>query len=200
MTANFHLGGLILAGGSSRRMGQPKALLKLDGLTFLERWLRLLTPHTTNIVIVTGAHHAQITTAFPQAPVLFNPHHADGMFTSLRAGLTHLSDCDRILFSPIDFAAVLPGTISTLLATHAPVVKPRYLHQSGHPVLILRPAIDALLAAPATENAKHILAQLPNRYIDVDDWGVVTDCDTPEDYYLLTQRFRNFSQAQQKSS
>ncbi|WP_031500801.1 nucleotidyltransferase family protein [Bryobacter aggregatus] len=186
------IGGIVLAGGASSRMGQPKALLPLGGITMLERIVTLFQKHCTTICVVTGAHDRELREALPDfAPfLLHNAHYAAGMFSSLRTGLRHSSHCDRILFSPVDFAGVLPQTIEPLFESKAMVAKPRWQGQSGHPVLIGSDAIRALLEAGLESNAKEILAGFPSQYFDVDDRAVAEDCDTPEDYQRLISWWR----------
>lgn len=180
--------GLVLSGGASRRMGQPKALLQLGGVTLLERLVRIFAGFCDPVVVVTGAHHAELVAALPSLPaqLVFNEKHQSGMFSSMRKGVGVVSSAERILFSPVDFAGVKRGTIEALLrAPEASVVKPRWQGVSGHPVLIGRAAISALLAAPAEANAKEVLSALDARYVDVEDPFVAHDCDTPEDYERL---------------
>lgn len=50
-------GAIVLAGGDSTRIGQPKTLLKLNGATLLERVVGLLRPHFHQITVVTNYGH-----------------------------------------------------------------------------------------------------------------------------------------------
>ncbi|MBW1709766.1 MAG: molybdenum cofactor guanylyltransferase [Deltaproteobacteria bacterium] len=50
----YDITGLILAGGASLRMGQPKAQMRLSGQTILERVRSKLTPICREIIIVTN--------------------------------------------------------------------------------------------------------------------------------------------------
>lgn len=175
-------------------MGRPKALLPLGEETFLERLVRLFSAHVERCVVVTGAHHAEIVATLPNLAELLveNRHHALGQLSSLKTGLDQLPHAERVFFTPVDFASVLPGTLTQLLA--APpleVVKPRCDGRSGHPVLIARHAIECLLEAPVEGNAKQILSSLPACYIDVADRGTIEDVDTPEDYSRLLDRWRS---------
>jgi len=44
--------GIILAGGKSSRMGTDKGFLKLEGVTFVERIMKSISPFVDNIIIV----------------------------------------------------------------------------------------------------------------------------------------------------
>ena len=56
------LHGIILCGGKSRRMGQPKAWLPLGGETVLARVLRLLRPTVESIIVVAAGEPAALAT------------------------------------------------------------------------------------------------------------------------------------------
>jgi molybdenum cofactor cytidylyltransferase len=147
-----------------------------------------LSPFCEKILIVTGAHHTQILSKLPQleCQLVFNESHELGMFSSLRKGLSLVGPVSHVLFSPVDFANVQSASIAALFAApEVAVRKPRWNQQSGHPVLIGRTAVDELLNAPLDASAKQILSTLPSRYVEVDDPGVVQDCDTPADYQKL---------------
>jgi molybdenum cofactor cytidylyltransferase len=93
--------GLVLAAGSSRRMGSPKQLLVIDGKPLLE----LVVAHANaskldQVVVVLGAAADEIRSRVDlgRATVLLNPDHATGMASSLRAGLASLTDeVDRVV-------------------------------------------------------------------------------------------------------
>jgi molybdenum cofactor guanylyltransferase len=51
------LSGLVLAGGESRRMGRPKALLMFEGETLLERQVRLLRKVSRRVAVVGAPGH-----------------------------------------------------------------------------------------------------------------------------------------------
>lgn len=184
--------GIVLSGGASSRMGQPKALLRLGSETFVERLVGLFSQHCERVSIVTGAHHQEIAAALPHlsGALVFNAEHEAGMFSSLRRGLEAAGGAECVLFSPVDFAAVTAASVASLFDhPDVSVVKPRWSGHSGHPVLIDRKAIEALLRAPRDGNAKQVLAELPALYVDVDDEAVAQDCDTPEDYLKVVRLF-----------
>ena len=54
MIEQDNITGVILAGGKSSRMGTDKSLLKLDGITFLERIISAMNPWVKSIIIVSN--------------------------------------------------------------------------------------------------------------------------------------------------
>ena len=180
--------GIVLSGGASSRMGQPKALLELGGIGMAERLFKLFSEFCDPVWIVTGAQHDRIASALPQysPQLVWNVSHAEGMLSSLRTGLAQCGQASSVLFSPVDFAGVQRSTIQALFAVEQQaVVKPRWRGQSGHPVLIRTPAIQALNQARPGENAKAVLSRFEATYVDVEDRAVAEDCDTPDDYEKL---------------
>lgn len=75
------ISGFILAGGASRRMGTDKALLKLDGETFVERIAREVGQVTDSLTLVgnqpiPGLGLKQLTDVFPNWGALGGVHTA----------------------------------------------------------------------------------------------------------------------------
>lgn len=62
------LTGFVLAGGSSRRMGRPKAMLLIEGETMLERQIRLLRSVARRVVVVGGSLEYSTKFDVPVAP------------------------------------------------------------------------------------------------------------------------------------
>src|SRR4051812_20601196 len=82
---------IVLAAGEGTRFGQCKQLALLDGKPLLERTLdNLRASRITDVVVVLGAHAAQISSAiaFPRERVVVNAEYGQGISTSIRAGLS----------------------------------------------------------------------------------------------------------------
>jgi CTP:molybdopterin cytidylyltransferase MocA len=111
--------GLVLAAGSSRRMGSPKQLLLVDGKPLLE----LVVTHASassldQVVVVLGAAADQIRSRVDlgRATIVLNPDHAAGMASSLRAGLASLAEgVDRVVVILGDQPDVDAGLLNRLL-------------------------------------------------------------------------------------
>ena len=111
------IAGIVLAAGRSRRMGEPKAFLRLDGRTFLERAVNALREGgCQDVVVVTGpegdALSMRISAAAAElgARTAANPLAGSEQVDSLRAGLRALDDAvDAAIVVPVDVPRVSPG-------------------------------------------------------------------------------------------
>jgi molybdenum cofactor cytidylyltransferase len=184
---------LILAGGASTRMGQPKALLDWNGRTILERIERLFAPYAGRLIIVTG-HEPLVKPSIGEA--VRNPDPGRGMLSSLQCGLrAAASGVDAAIFLPVDYPAVQPGTIAALRdAWHAgpasAFVIPRCGGRRGHPILVTRRMFPELLALEPAAQARELIRSRRDEtvYVDVPDEGILFDIDTPGDYQALLRR------------
>ena len=199
MNPRCTIAAIILAGGASRRMGSPKALLKFRDETFLDRMIRLFADVTSPIVVVLGYHsdriRAGLAPASQHVTFAINPDPERGMLSSLQCGLENLpADIDAVMFTPVDHPHLQSSTLETIASRfatdRAPVTAPTHNGRHGHPVCIARPLIEELLALPATAMATDIIHRYADRasYVEVDDPGATTDVDDPEAYAgLLAQ-------------
>jgi molybdenum cofactor cytidylyltransferase len=195
VTPGHSIAGLILSGGASRRMGTPKALLRFQNETFLDRLIRLFSLVCRPVVIVVGQHARDIQAGIErgsEAVFAVNPDPERGMLSSLQCGLEAVpGDAEAVLFMPVDHpnlqSSTLDALVARFLAERAPVTVPIYAGEHGHPVCITRPLISELLALPPSSMASDVIHRYVDRtsYIEVADPAVVTDIDNPEAYAEL---------------
>lgn len=193
--------GVVLTGGRSSRMGRPKALVELEGRSFLSRILEAMDgAGIAEAVIVTGTHDSEIRAHLARSPrpgslalsVVTNLEPDRGQLSSLRLALDAVegspagAPADAVLVALVDHPLVRTATMKALLdafeRTRAPVVRPVFEGRHGHPVLFAREVFAALREAAPDGGARTIVRGLGPRVRDVavDDPGVCLDVDTPE--------------------
>lgn len=198
MKAGHTIAGIILAAGASRRMGTPKALLVLNGETFLDRLIGLFSEVASPVVVVLGHQAAEIRAGIRRggaARFVVNPDPERGMLSSLQCGLAALpQEAEAAMFMPVDQPDIERSTLEKLIgefdAGRAPATIPAYRDKHGHPVLIARPLMAELLALPTTAQASDVIHRYRSQtaYVTVDDSGVSTDVDDRAAYAELLAR------------
>ena len=179
------IAGLLLAAGSGSRLGRPKALVELDGLTLAERGVALLREGGTDpVIMVTGAAPVSL----PGVITAHNPDWRTGMGSSLREGLETLpQDRDAVVIALVDQPLIGTAAVRRLIAAFragAPVAVACYEGRPRNPVLIARSHwAEVAAAAHGDAGARTFLranAALVTR-VECGDVGRPDDLDTPED-------------------
>ena len=95
------------------------------------------------------------------------------------------------MFTPVDHPGIQGATLEKLAVVmherKAPLIIPTHRGSHGHPVCITHPLITALLALPASAQARDVIHKhLPEAcLLEVDDSAVTTDIDDPAAYAEL---------------
>lgn len=187
-------GALILAAGLSTRMaGGFKPLLELGGETLLARAAALFRAAGVAELFCVAGHRAPEVRAEAERlglACVVNPRYAEGMFTSVRAGLCALpSGLDAFFALPVDIPLVRPATPRALLerfaAAPAAVLHPVFEGLRGHPPLIAARHAEDILAWSGERGLLGALADLQARFgaaeAPVADRNIHFDVDTPAD-------------------
>lgn len=136
--------GLLLAAGGGRRLGgRPKALLTHRGRPLVEHAAGVLRAGgCTRIHVVLGADAATVRARadLPGCVLVDNPQWAEGMGSSLRAGLESLSGtgAGAALVSLVDQPGIGPAAVARVLAAYGSedaLAAATYDGVRGHPVL-----------------------------------------------------------------
>ncbi len=183
---------LILAAGSSRRMGRPKQLLEIGGEALIRRTVRQAeAAGLEQIVVVVGPHRAQIerTLQGTAARLVDNPDHLTGMASSLRAGLQALDaevEAAIVMLADQPFQApdILRRLIAAYRASGRPIVVPLYAGRRGNPVLFDRALFGELSEQQGDRGGRDVLLAHPEQIetVEFDRPELQTDLDTWEQY------------------
>jgi len=194
--------GLLLAAGQGSRLGRPKALVEIGGLTLADRAVAVLRDGGADpIVMVTGAAPVSL----PGVITAHNPAWHTGMGSSLRAGLQTLpADRDAVVIALVDQPLIGPAVIRRLIAAFAAgaqVTVACYEGAPRNPVLIGRAYWGAAAdAARGDAGARTFLRAHPDLVTGVEcgDIGRPDDLDTPEDLVRITALVDNADPAAQQ--
>lgn len=195
---NDEIGVLILAAGSSSRMGTSKQMLPVDGTSLLAKTIStVIHSNLEDIVVVLGSNadeHRIAANEFPVTTIINNDWHK-GMGTSIRVGVKHFQANDVIkgiiilvCDQPRLTADVIVSIIDKQKQTHKSVIASHYANTLGVPALFMRNFFDRLLTLDDDQGAKRIILNDRNQVSEVEfpDGGI--DLDTKEDYdnYIKT--------------
>ena len=187
---------MVLAAGKSQRMGVNKLLLKLGGITVLDRVLSSLEASRVEEVFVVLGHRPEdlrpIVDAHAAKSVL-NPDYEEGMTTSFKAGLNGVSAnaaflClgDQAVLDPV----LMDRMIDAMEADpEALIVSPIHEGRRGHPVLFRTALFSEIMGLGRGITLKDVVEGHGDRHLEVEgDIWCTLDMDTPEDYERIRER------------
>ncbi len=188
---------LVLAAGLSSRMTGFKPLLDLGGRSLLARIIELFHAAGVRDVRVVTGHRAAETRAEAMAAgamTIENPDYRQGMFSSVRAGVSGLPQGAPFLLLPVDIPLVRPGSVRLLLERQAGhpgrILHPTYRGERGHPPLLPADLRADILAWGGEGGLMGLLARNEERALDIPvaDSHILLDMDTDQDVAALSER------------
>jgi molybdenum cofactor cytidylyltransferase len=195
------IAGVVLAAGSSTRLGRPKQLLDYQGRPFVRAVSETaLAAGLSPVTVVTGDHAGAVAAAVGGLPVeiVQNPDWREGQTSSIRAAIAALPDAvGGAVFLLADQPHLPAGLISGLIAAHArdlPLcVAPSVDGVRTSPTLFDRSAFPPLLALRGDTGGRSVIASFSRgsdggpcaRLVPWSDPRILLDVDTEEDYQRL---------------
>ena len=140
---------IILAAGRSSRMGEPKGLVTIGGLTLLEKLCAAFwAAGGREPRVVLGGDAATYRARFPLLPCVVNPNEDSTPFESLQIGLRKWPQPDWTFVTPVDVPCFDPDIWRKMIAARREgiwLVQPTYADRGGHPVLLSPSFVSHLL-------------------------------------------------------
>jgi len=196
MTNPKNIAILLLAAGSSSRLGHPKQLVQINGKSLLQKITETaLASGCSPVVVVLGAYLEKIKPVIQQLPVhiLENKNWVNGMGTTISCGMNFLLNkypkieaviitvCDQYYLSEkniIDLIELYKKTDKNIIASGYGVT-------IGVPALFSKPLFPELLILKGHEGAKKIIQQNLDNMEFVEFSKGAFDLDTEEDLKKL---------------
>jgi len=174
---------IVLAAGESKRFGQPKQLLLLDRVLENVRGAKL-----DEVIVVLGAHAADILREVDLrgARLVINDNFAEGMSTSIQAGLRATRDGTEAAMIVLGDQPYVRTSTMDLLVDEFRRLRPDALvpvHQGrrGNPVIVAASVFPAVMELRGDVGFKAIAGRFRVAEVPVEDAGVLQDVDTAGD-------------------
>ena len=189
---------VILAAGSSRRLGVNKLLVKIDGQSVIQRSVApFIAKEIEKVVVVTGSGDERLAEelrGLAPVEIVPNPHRLEGMSSSVKAALPFIGGADGVFFHLGDKPFVRREQVGAMLdrflrdAPH--LLIPRFQGQKGHPVLMSAARyLPEMGLLEGDKGLREIIEKHPEDVVFMDgDEGNTFDIDTVQDIEILKRR------------
>ena len=192
---------VLLAAGSSSRLGGPKQLLMYKEHTLLQHSIQIALASLANrVIVVLGANAGIIATGIAKEDdrltCITNDQWQEGLASSIRCGLQYLLSQkpapQNVLFMVCDqpyINTVLLNKLITLQRqTGHSIVASKYAKTAGIPAIFSRDLFPELLQLTGDKGARKLIEQQKEAVTTVAFPLGTIDIDTMEDYESLQKK------------
>ena len=195
---------ILLAAGASARFGSPKLLADVGGESILRRVAKAFCFGGIDDVLVVlpddeggglqSLLRMSIEDLAPTVRCVENPRWRDGMFTSVKAGLSALGGhTTHVAVSPADLPFLREESLRTIVSAAACVASegkqdstllvPVHGGRRGHPLVFAAALVPRILSWGDDRRLSSLLGEPDLRVLHLDGFGddVLRDVDVPSD-------------------
>ncbi len=192
MKSDLTICGIVLAAGSSRRMGTiNKLLMDMDGEAMVKRSVQpIAEAKLESVVVVTGFENEKIQSLLNgyELRFVFNEHFREGMGTSLAVGVESISaiEPDGILVSLSDLPYLRKESVLAVMERFCmlggeKITIPVHNGIQGHPIVFPFRYAEELKALKGDQGARHLIRREEDSVakLELNDFGIIRDVDSP---------------------
>lgn len=186
---------MILAAGSSSRLGKPKQLVEFKSLPLLQNVLNIAEKLSFDTkILVLGANSERIKDQIEigNFEVVYNEEWEEGMASSIRKGIQYSKkDLDHMMIlvsdQPLISSENLEKLIEKQLESKAEATFSEYDGNIGVPAIFSKAIFSELAALKGDQGAKKLIVDEKLRFETVKFEGGNFDVDTKEDVEKLKE-------------
>lgn len=189
-------GVLVLAAGSSSRLGSPKQLLSYQDKSLLDITIEAAKNIKKGpVVVILGGNYDLIKHTIDHSTVhlVYNANWAEGLSSSISLGMDRLTledkDLDGVILTVCDQPFLTGEILEALIikgeASGKSIVASSYAATLGVPVLFYKCYFNELSVLKGREGAKALIFKYKNEVASVPFEKGEIDIDTPDDYTKL---------------
>ncbi|MCX5818177.1 MAG: nucleotidyltransferase family protein [Proteobacteria bacterium] len=204
---------VILAAGTSSRLGFNKLTLKINGQSVIEMAAEpFFQKGIEKIHVVTNPENGPVKKAletpfiFPLQPSAFslqpftfipNPHFQEGMSSSIKAVTPFIQDADAVFFQLGDKPFIKKEMVEQMIELYVSreknlfdIIVPVYRGKKGHPVLMnIKPYIKEIQNLEGDKGLREIIDNHSGSVLFIEgDEGNIFDIDTEGEIHTLRER------------
>lgn len=202
---------VILAAGTSSRLGFNKLTLKIDGQSVIQMAAEpFFQKGIEKIYVVTNPENGPVKKALETpspSPLqssdyslftfISNPHFQEGMSSSIKAVLPFIKDADAVFFQLGDKPFIKKGMVEQMIELYISrkknlfdIIVPVYRGRKGHPVLMdIKPYIKELQNLEGDKGLREIIDNHSENVLFIEgDEGNIFDIDTEGEINILRER------------
>ena len=189
---------IILAAGSSSRMGSPKQLLPYKHTTLLG-WAieQALASEAQAVICVLGSNNELVKKSISHYPVktIYNKRYKQGLSTSIVSAIKTKPETEAILVMSADQPLIKASLLNELLRLHDKfpdkIIASNYGNSNGVPAVFPSQYFDHLLKLKGDKGAREFLNQTESDVLSISGIEFLKDIDTPNDYRNLVDSQKN---------
>jgi molybdenum cofactor cytidylyltransferase len=188
---------LILAAGFSSRMGEPKALARVRGISLLRKTIELAASLESARIVAVVPHRAaryRPEARGTKAIFIANAQRAQGLSSSIRRGIRALRYSPAVLLLPVDLAVLRRRDLAKLMSRWraAPrcVIARRIGLTGGIPLILPRRLYRRALCLMGDAGLRDLVSELPHEIRLVDLPSAAWDIDTQQDLKAARRLFK----------
>lgn len=186
---------VILAAGSSSRLGMDKALVDVGSQTLISWISRRLSSRLANITIVANeSNFTEISKTVTNVNVILNRNPHKGRTGSLKVGIDSIDSSGaedyRLLVVPVDRPGFSDSTLERLICSQETCC-PMKEGKGGHPLVLTFEDVDKVRKSSANSPLREIINasrfEVLDRFLDL-------NIDTPADIINLKDKLKSINE------